>query len=202
MFKLFICCLCCMLVGCTTTPRVYDPIEYNHAVSLTVNLTRAIHRCEDPSAGNKEFWSYVQLANTDSFMLTEYVSNRADSKLVIPVVEQTRQLFNDVLNRPVFSPAYCVNKLTNVQAASRIVARALGQTEKFNACQSGIKERYNLFTKSYQAKEISDSEYQELVGDIPKLVAIDSAGCDVVTRAKLLEDLQLIKIAVTAAAAL
>lgn len=186
--------------GCAITheQRPYDPVEYDYAISITVDATRAIHRCEDTSAEAKDFWSYVQLANTDSFKLQEFVDNRANSDQVVPAVTALRRSVVDVLERGTFSPTYCVLKLTNVQASSRIISRALGHTDRAAVCDGGIGERYAQFSAAYTAGQINVSEYKELVNDVVRLEQIDQSGCSIAIRVQMQKDLQLIEKALPA----
>ncbi len=191
--------LLCFISGCvTTTPRPYDSTEYELSVRVIVDTTRAIHRCDNPSASNDDLWLYVRQANNSSLLLEEFLINKYNSDAFIPAVKQIREMINAVSIRGHFSSAYCVNKLTNIQAGSRILARALGRTDKFDMCEGGIKSRYDIFTREYNAKKMSASEYKELVNDVVKLQTVDTAGCDNSTHQKMLEELQLIEKALPA----
>lgn len=183
-----------LLASCiTTSPRPYDAIEYNHSVVLTVNATRAVHRCSDVTPDKKEFWIYMQQVNTESFILEEFITNKADSSQIEPAVNEVRELVNQVLTRPSFSKTYCTLKLTNIQAGSRILSRVLGQSDEFKACKGGIKKRYDLFTEAYNNKNITPDEYKELVSDVISLGKIDIVGCNAVMRKEMQEDLQLVE---------
>lgn len=194
MYKL-LCGLIIMLSGCslTSAPRPYDPVEYYLSTSLTVNATRALHRCNDVNVNDKEFWKYFQLANTNSFELSEFISNKKDSERISIAIENTRSLVTDVLKRGNFSPSYCIHKVSNIQASSRIVSRALGKAERFNLCDNNIKTRFNLFAASYNEKKLTKEEYKELVEDLVKLAKIDSSSCDESVKSTMREDLQLLE---------
>jgi hypothetical protein len=181
-----------LMTGCMTV-RPYDPIEYGLSITVTVNATRAIHQCDDPSQDNEELWVYIQQMNTDSLNLSEFINDKGNSTNLLPLIKQIRDMVNDTLIRGKFSSAYCVHKLSNIQAGSRILARVLGNTDRFDTCEGGIRARYDGFTKSYQNNDINASEYKELVMDIVKLETIDTSGCSQSTRQKIAEDLVFIK---------
>jgi hypothetical protein len=192
------------LAGCSTTKnltadseaftiRQYDPVEYYLAVSTTVNATRAIHRANDTSPLNTEFWGYVQDMNTASFVLDEYVKNKDDSFKIFPVVDAMRSSVNELLARGTFSSAYAVDKLTDIQVESRILSRTLGSTDRYSMCDGGIKIRANRFTDDYNAKKITPDEYKDLMADLIKLETVDTTSCDFVTRTKFLNDIEFVK---------
>jgi len=60
-------------------------------------------------------------------------------------------------------------------------------------CDGGIYGRYNLFTLSYKNNELSKDEYIELVKDLSILTNIDTTGCSVESKRKMLSDIQFIE---------
>lgn len=185
---------CLVLSGCfSLTPRSYDPVEYNHVVTLTVNATRSVHRCNDQTDNRKEFWGYMQQVNTESFVLDEFINNKSNSDQVAPAIDQVRNMVSAILIRQKFSNAYCTLKLTNIQAGSRIISRVLGQTEMFGACDGGIKKRYDIVADSYKSKAITEEEYKELANDVVNLGKIDAISCSVFRRKQLLDDVQVVE---------
>lgn len=186
----------CTLAGCSTleslVPRQYDNVEYKYSVDISVYATRAIHICSDPDK-KALFVSYLQEANLDTMVLTEFATDKSDSAALKSMVEAIQLMVNDILIRGKFSQQYCVHKLSNIQASARIIARSLGQADQFNMCDGTIRERYDLFTKSFLAKEITPSEYKELVSDMIRLEKVDSTGCSFTVRQKHLQDLQLME---------
>ena len=179
------------IVGCNIAPRQYDPVEYSYVINTTINTTRAIHRCND--SDGSEFWSYVELSNTSSLFLDEYSRNKGDSANLVLSISQLRDMVNDVLKRRNFSNQYCVHKLSNIQASSRIISRVLGSADNINYCSGNIKQRFIAFKTSYDKKEINASEFNELVNDILKLEKIDKTVCSEATKQQMLEDLQFIQ---------
>jgi hypothetical protein len=179
------------LSGCSTTPRPYDSIEYLANVSVTVDTTRAIHECHNRD--RLEFYNYLHQANSESMLLDEFAKGKSDSTKLITAVDIERSMFNEIIVRGDFSESYCVEKLTNIQAVSRILARVDGGSGNFNMCDGGIKERYTLFSQSYANGDITVSEYKELVTDVLKLDKVDTSGCSIESKRKLLDDLQFIE---------
>ena len=183
-----------LLTGCISLQsRPYDPVEYYLSTSTTVNITRAIHRCNSDELDKKMFWEYVQAANTDNLKLEEFLVNKNNSTQLLPAVKQIRSLINETLVRGSFTPKYCIYKLSNVQVGSRILSRSLGQSNQFNFCEGGIRERFNAFENSYKKNEISGSEFKELTNDILGLEGLDTSTCDVKIRETILKDIQFVK---------
>ena len=181
-----------LLTGCFSfSPRAYDPVEYDYVVSTTVDVTRAIHRCNDEN--KTDFWKFFQNVNTDTFKLVEFVKNKPDSDNVLVAAIEIRNMTTDVLNNPNFSNQYCVHKLSNIQASARILSIALGKPNSMSLCQGDIKSRYELFNASFKANKITQKEYKNLFEDLLKLENVDTSSCDHTNKQKMLEGLQLLK---------
>ena len=183
-----------LLAGCSllSDPRPYDNVEYLLITKVTVESTRAIHMCSDPTHKNTVLWEHVDEVNANSLVLDEFLANKNDSLSQKQTVTNIRLMVNNLLVRGNFSKAYCVEKLTNIQASSRIVARSMGQSDHA-ACDGGIQDRYTIFAKSFAEKEISASEFKELVNDVDRLTNVDTKGCDADTLRKHQEDVQLME---------
>lgn len=200
---IFLCLVLALLQGCSTIksllsdPREFDPVEYGIAIDTTVNTTRAIHLCDDPSLQNVEFWGHVVDMNRNSLRLDEYLANKKESAALKTTVDHVRLMVNDVLIRGRFSEGYCRLKLSNIQASLRIVSRTLGATDQFNMCEGGIRQRYMLFDEAYKStdpvKKITAQEYKDLFVDLERLSEVDTSGCDMTTRRAQQEDIQLIE---------
>ena len=193
--KYFTCVLTLLLSACASVgARSYDPAEYSLAVSISANTTHAIHRCD--SMANSEFQGFIQKVNLDSFTLVEFVSNKADSVQAKPSAEQVRNLISEFFKAPKPTFKYCVHKLSNVQASSRMLARALGGYSQISACEGSVQARYALFEASYLAKNITEAEFKELVDDLMNLKSIDSYSCTLEERRELEQALKIIQLAV------
>jgi hypothetical protein len=191
-----------LMTGCSTVTAMllktypFDPVEYSLAVDLTVNTTRAIHRCENTTASNTDLWKFIQNVNTADLELQEYSSNKDNSEQLMVQINQIAGMISNILSRSTFTPQYCIHKLGNIQAASRILDRTLGRNEKFNPCQGGIIARSNAFTASYKANKITVNEYKELVMDLAKLKEIDTTGCSTANRNKMQDELNIVNEAI------
>ena len=76
----------------------------------------------------------------------------------------------------VSSEAYCVHKLSEVQATSRALAKTLSGMH-LDLCSSDALERLSFYKDSYASNRINKSEYEELVRDLQRLVRADTAYC-------------------------
>ncbi len=173
--------------------RAYDPVEYDYAIQLATDATHAVHRCAD---ANDEYYAYLQSLNHISFLLPEYIKNKADSKQALPSAVRVRQLTISFLQRHDRTAQYCTHKLSNIQAASRMLARSLGSAEGFDPCSDDVKARYALFEDSYKKKLISEDEFKELSGDLTDLSTINVSSCTLQHREQLEASVHAIQSAV------
>jgi len=179
--------LAMMLTGCSITPRVFDNVEYDYAVRMTIDSTRAIHRCDSPDR-----WQYIQALNTDSLILQEYVVRKDESDMVRRMALEVRKMTLEVLDRPLPSQQFCVLKLTNIQASSRILSKVLGNAQA-SMCDGGLVSRLDQFTKAYKQGQIAEDEYKELVSDMESLRLINKLGCSATELEQMHEDLELLE---------
>ena len=170
-----------LATGCSMfTSRTYDPVEYNYAISIAVDATHAVNRCQTRKDGYNE---YLQKINSATFTLDEYVSNKNDSEQVLPAALQIREIAKDLLQNKTYSTRYCQHKLSNIQAAARMFARGVGSTDRFNVCSGNIQNRFEAFEQSLARKEITKLEFVDLSGDLIRLETIDQSGCSLSQRA-------------------
>ena len=180
-----------LITGCMLTPRPYDNIEYSYVINTSVQSTRAIHRCND--VDKTDFWKYYQELNTSSFTLDEFINNKGNSEYINESVDNLRDMVNDFSQKGKFTNQYCIHKLSNIQASSRIVSRVLGGSDKYNFCDKSIKDRFLVFKDSYDKKLITKEEFKELIEDLTRLEKIDTNTCDIYVRERLIEDFNMIK---------
>lgn len=172
-FLLSVLCLC----GCSwLTPRTFDATEYNYAVQTTVMATRAVHLCGNAER-KQEFSDFVQTLNQDTLFMSEYETHKDSNKNVIVGVNQVRQLVASLVVHPEYSTKFCYHKLSEVQASARTIARTLGGLEEFDICKSNVWERYSLYEASYKNKQITKSEFGELVDDLIQIQKADHSSC-------------------------
>jgi len=203
-------CILLSLQGCSLSmfqdmiqgqgPRTYDPVEYDYLVRMASNSTHAVHRCDDTKGA--EFQKYAQLLNADSMQFVEFVSNKDGSELLQPQAQQIRTMVNQFLRHADGSLKYCVHKVSNIQASTRMLGRSLGGYDQKNACFGDVKSRYTLFEDSFNASAITKSEFTELSNDLLKLQDIDASGCTVKSKQDLLQTLNFIRQAVSVISAL
>ena len=179
------------IIGCTTSPRQYDPVEYSYSVNTTVDSTRAVHRCGN--VDKTDLWKYIQNVNTNSLVLFEYTANKSESTVLNTSVIQLRNIVNELLIRGKFSDTYCTLKVTDIQISSRIISRVLGNSELFSVCEGGIKDRYLKYKDAFDNGKINKSEFDELTGDLLKLEKIDTGSCTMENKRKRQEELEFIK---------
>ena len=91
-----------------------------------------------------------------------------------------------------------MDKLTNIQAESRILERILGNTDRYNMCDGGILSRYNRFKADYDDGKLSEIEFKDLTNDLIKLGKIDKSGCTNAVRVQMINDIETIKTIVSA----
>ena len=172
MKKLLVALCAIILTGCATRP--FDPVEYNFAISAAVLSTRAIHQCGEKS---DRFHEYVKELNTQTMYLYEYEKHHDENKNVLIGVTNLRELVLDFVQvESVSSEAYCVHKLSEVQATSRALAKTLSGMH-LDLCSSDALERLSFYKDSYASNRINKSEYEELVRDLQRLVRTDNAYC-------------------------
>lgn len=171
--------------------RLFDPVEYNYAVTIITNATHATHRCV--SMVDPDYDKYLQLINHDSLTLVEYESDKTDTSQVVPAAQQIRDMTSTMLDHRSYSVAYCQHKLSNIQASARTFARAVSGNNEYDMCQSDVQTRFEFFKKSYDSSLISEEEYKELVGDLLKLQTVDTSGCTLEERTKMQKALEVIK---------
>jgi len=172
--------------------RQFDNVEYDKIIKVTVASTRAIHQCNTTKPTDLVFWQHVHEINDYSLELDEYEANKKDSQSLLNNIGAIRTMINQFMIRGQFSVNYCKNKLSDIQASSRIISRAIGKNDKYSYCDGGIIERYRLFEKDYNDRTISLEEFKDLVGDIERLSHVDTSTCDTATAAKDMEDLKFI----------
>lgn len=171
------------LSACSTfTARQYDAVEYNYAVRIAVNATHAAHLCKEEGP---DYQLYLHEMNSDSAILQEYVSNKADTAQALPAVIQIRGIVMSFLAEPKRTVAYCKHKINNIQASARIYARAVGASSKYDPCAGNPEDRLVDFKKSYDAKAITKEEFADLVDDLKKLTTVDTSSCTLDERAKM-----------------
>lgn len=178
--------------GCSTqVSRPYDAVEYKLVTDMSVSATHAIHRCDKVTGDEWQAWA--QKLNHDSTTLVEFVYNKADREQVLPAARQIRVQVSEMLGKPSLSATYCRHKLSNIQAGSRILARALANAD-LDLCQGDVVKRYDLFAKSFKQGYVTKSEFEDLVSDLTRLAQIDQSGCTLKHRAELEQALELLKL--------
>ena len=180
-----------LLAGCSMLKaRTYDAVEYDYVITTVVNSTQAIHLC---AKQDKDYASFVQALSANSLHLEEYITNKADTKQIEPAVKQIIAMSKDLSLRSSYSEMYCKHKLSNIQESSRTLARALGNTDKFDLCKGDVQMRYSLFELSYKTDKITLSEFKELTKDILKLKEVNQSSCTLENRIKMEETINLIE---------
>ena len=176
-------------------PKDFDAVQYEQVVSITVDATRAIHQCgQDPVL----FKRFLDDLNTDSLKFDEYVRHKAKQEDVSSASAHIRKLVVEFDGREMYSKQYCIHKLSEVQAASRTVSRALGGAKKIDICSADLTPRYLSYQQSYTLGLITASEFKELVADIADLKEIDRSGCSLESAAKMDEAIDALSSAASA----
>jgi hypothetical protein len=179
------------LSGCTGfMPRPYDPVEYNNLISLTVVSTQAIHNC--PIRGD-DFVASMNKLKAASEHLDEFISNKRDIGNVEVSVKHLNFMIMTIINNPNYSNQYCTHKLSNIQASSRILSRAIGDDKDLNLCQGNVQTRYALFEDSYLKKRITKPEFKDLTSDLRRLKEIDASACKMELMIQMQEAIQAIE---------
>ena len=181
------------LTGCAALlqDRPFDSMEYDRATRITVYATKAVHECVTPK--NPVFASSLATLNLETMVLNEYEQNRVNSVNQQVSAERLRVLTkNFVLHKP-YSYEFCVLALTEVQSASRTLARVLaGGAVHYDMCHSDVMTRFSTIEAAYKANTIAKDEFEELVKDLLELKKIDVAGCSVQNAQELKASLQII----------
>lgn len=182
------------LTGCSAfKARTYDPVEYSVAASIAADATHVVHRCDKQDS--TDFAFFAQSLNRNSFYLVEYLQNKPDSLLVVRQAQELRTMTQQFF--VTHTVRYCIHKMSNIQAASRMLARSLALDDKFDPCNSSVQTRYELFKASYSDGQISKSEFVELSNDLLRLSRIDASHCSLQNRKDMQDALDVIKAALT-----
>lgn len=167
--------ICLILSGCAS--RGFDSNEYNYAIQSSVLSTRAIHQCGSKS---KTYNDFVNELNAQTMFLFEYEKYHPRNDYSLPAVTTLRQLVIDFTKAPKeHSAAYCVHKLSEIQSASRALARTLSGIGFLDICTSDVMTRLEVYKTSLNTGKISKDEYYELVNDLTLLANADTALCTI-----------------------
>lgn len=184
-----------LLAGCASQlTRNYDSTEFNYVVLIAADATHAVSRC---GRRGDEYDAYLQKLNSNTFTLMEYVSNKSDTKQVLPEATMIREITQDFLANTDYSNRYCQHKLSNIQAGARMMARGLSGSDRFDLCKGGIRERFTFFELSYVQNQITRAEFANLSGDLIKMETIDASSCTLEERAALEKTINIIRTAVS-----
>ena len=191
MRKLFILSIALLSFGCSTfQSRPFDPNEYSLAVSVAANATHAVHRCDSRDG---DFKRYISEMNRDTFLLGEYVANKDDRESIAGAVGHVRAMTLAYALAGAHSSAYCRHKLSNVQAASRMLARSIGDMTEHDPCEGDVEKRYFMFEKSMSDGTITSEEFKDLVDDLVGMKKIDASSCSLANRQKMEDGIRFIE---------
>jgi hypothetical protein len=182
-----------LLGGCTTLKdRPFDATEYDRAIRITVDVTRAIHQCVTPE--NPLFDISLYSLNTETMILSEYELNKPNSANQVEGVLRLRKLTQQFyLHTHPYSTEFCKQALSEIQSASRTLARVLSDSEKtYDMCDSDVMARFNKFQAAYSEGLINKLELEELAKGLLELKKLDVAGCSVKTAEELKAAIKLI----------
>ena len=156
------------------------------AVNIAADSTRAIHYCDSDAR-----LPYTQRLSNTSFVLVEYLQNKRDSKDVLQSSIDLRRMVQEFNKEQNTSIRYCVHKLSNIQAASRMLARGIALAAQFDPCAGDPKQRLKVFTTSYEEGALTDIEFKNLAGDVLRLQNINTVSCSLENRRQLQEAVEL-----------
>lgn len=171
--KKIITILSLFVFGCAT--HQYDPVEYNYSIISSVAATRAVHQCVNRD--NELFKKYVKDLNDATMHLQEYEKFTKNNTQTYAGAVQLRQIVIDFVAKENYSEDYCKHKLSEIQSASRVMAKAFGKQGNLDICFSDVKSRYNMYRDSYVDGRISKEEFDDLVDDLIQLAKLDNYGC-------------------------
>lgn len=186
---------CVPLMLCACASREFDQTEYKYAIESAVLSTRAIHQCASKSPRYDEF---IQDLNTQTMYLFEYEKHLPSNAHALNGVTNLRQLVLDFMKSTEHTSTYCVHKLSEIQSASRTVARMMSGMGYMDMCSSDAMSRLSLYQQSFQDKNITQGEYAELVHDLSRLTSIDESVCSIQEREALLQAISAISKVVNA----
>lgn len=172
-----------MSYNSASTPKDFDPVEYDQVVSVVVDATRTIHVCNDMK--NPLYVQFLNNLNSSTLKLDEYARHKAGKETVYNAVAFIRKLVLEYDYALTPSPQYCLHKLSEVQAGARTIARALGGRHSVDICDYTVESRFVLYKQSYAENRITEAEFSELVADIHKLKEVDKSGCSIENADKL-----------------
>lgn len=163
-----------------------DTNEYLLSVQVTASATQAVRECADQSPD-------LTLLENNALTLLEYETSLPQTENRQVAAKEIIYLTGQIKHRKMYTTKYCQHKLSEIQSVSRTLSRALGGKHQFDICDSDFTTRFYLYQASYVNKEITLSEFTELVNDIVHIVKTDQASCSTDNQAKLNQTLQLIK---------
>lgn len=168
-----------------TKPPLFDNVEYNHIVELTVMVTNVIHDCDQKELNLDPIKFKIDLLN-------EYETHLTKSENKLEAVKEIKLLLKSFSSKENYSVKYCKHKFSEIQATSRTLARAIGGLHKFDICDSDFSERVLLYKDSLDKKLINQDEYEDLINDIKRLEKTDQSSCSEDNKIKLNQGLSLI----------
>lgn len=166
-----------MSYNSASTPKDFDPTEYDQVVTVVVDATRTIHMCNDMT--NPLYTKFLNDLNSSTLKLEEYARHKAGKQDVSNAVSAVRKLVLEYDVSPTPSVQYCKHKLSEVQSGARTIARALGGRHKVDICDYTVESRFVSYKQSYTKVLISQVEFEELVNDLNKLREVDRSSCSV-----------------------
>ena len=171
----------------TSHSTTMDTMEYEHVIQVVVSATQHVQQCRlQPKQDIAEL-----KASVDG--LIEYQSHIAKAQSNLSVSQDLKEMVMQFKQKDRYSVRYCQHKLSEIQAMSRTLARAMGGLNKFNICDSDVSVRYDLYKESYDKGQLSSLEFQELTDDILKLTEADKSNCSLENRVKLEQALKAIQ---------
>ena len=179
------------LAGCSyLTPRQFDATEYMQTILITNDATRLTHQC---AIQGPEFDNFLSELNTNSMVFLEYSKSKQNNTDVESAAFQIRVMVLEFdVKAKSSSKEYCIAKITNIQNASRTLARSLGRVDNYDMCHSNLVSIWNDLTSMKDKAAISQQEYVELSKDVTRLGKINIATCSLQDREKIEEGIAII----------
>ncbi len=172
------------VAGLSLKPPVIDHVQYSHIVQVSAAATQAVKQCRTENVDLRPLVFQTQT-------LVEYETH-LNTNTEPGIAKDLQQLVKQFEHRTTYSVKYCQHKLSEIQAASRTMARAVSGVSKYNFCDSNVEERFYWYQESYALDLISKSEFKELAEDVRHLAGTDRKACSTDQAIKLDQSIQVI----------
>lgn len=124
------------------------------------------------------FKTYIKDLNDVTYHLQEYEKFTSNNSKTFSSAVHLRHLVLEFNAIEKFSESYCIHKLSEIQNASSVVAKAFGRNKTQDICIYDVGVIYTQFKNSYLSGRISQLEFTNLLSGLSHLEQLDNNWCN------------------------